>query len=164
MGHIWLVGMMGSGKTTVGVLVAQILGRPFVDTDDAVMERTGRTIPELFDDSEATFRGAESMVIAETAVLADSVVATGGGSILSQDNIDIMERSGTIVLLEADEKTIAQRAETAADRPLLDDAHAIGRILAERAEAYHQAAGHTVSTAGRTPDEIAGEVASCVDM
>ncbi len=164
MGHIWLIGMMGSGKTTTGVLAAQILDRPFVDTDDVVMAKTERTITELFKESETTFREAESIVIAETAAHTDSVVATGGGSVLLQENVDIMERSGTIVLLEADEETIAQRAEVAADRPLLSDEHAIRRILAERTEAYRLVARYTVSTIGRAPSEVAEEVASCVDM
>jgi shikimate kinase len=164
MGHIWLIGMMGSGKTTSGVLVAQILDRPFVDTDHAVMARTEKTIPDLFELSEATFRDAESTVIAETAALADAVVATGGGSVLSQGNIDIMEGSGTIVFLDADEETIVQRTEIAADRPLLPDVPAIRRLIAERSETYHLAAAHTVSTIGRTPNEVAEEVAMCVDM
>jgi shikimate kinase len=164
MGHIWLIGMMGSGKSTAGALVAQILDRPFVDTDYAVMAMTEKTVPELFELSEATFRDAESTVIAETATLADAVVATGGGSVLSQENIDIMEGSGTIVLLDADEETIVQRADIAADRPLLVDVPAIRRILAERSEMYHLVATHTVSTIGRAPKEVAEEVAMCVDM
>jgi shikimate kinase len=164
MGHIWLIGMMGSGKTTTGVLAARILDRPFIDTDAAVMVDTGMTIPELFQESESTFRGAESAAIASAAGQDDAVIATGGGAILAGDNVTIMERTGTIVLLDADAGTIAERVVPATDRPLLGDPDSIERILDERADVYKGVAHHIVSTVGRTTDEVALEVASCVDM
>ncbi len=164
MGHIWLIGMMGSGKTTVGVLAARILDRPFIDTDTAVMMASGKTIPELFEESEATFRAAESAAIADAAAQENAVIASGGGSILSRDNVAIMERSGTIVLLDVDATTIAERVQTDGDRPLLETKESIERILAERIDVYNNVAQHVVSTVGRVPDEIAMEVAACVDM
>ncbi len=164
MGHIWLIGMMGSGKTTVGVLAAQILERPFLDTDAMVMSATGRTIPELFAQSEALFREAESAAVAAAAVASDSVIASGGGSILSPDNVTVMEGSGTIVLLDVDAATISERVEIGGDRPLLITTEAVRRILSERADIYDGAAQRTVSTIGRGPQDIAMEVALCVDM
>lgn len=164
MGHIWLIGMMGSGKTTVGVLAAQILARPFLDTDAMVMSSTGRTIPELFEESEATFRMAESSALATAAALPDAVIASGGGSILSQGNVVVMQKSGAIVLLDVDAETIAKRVTPDANRPLLRNASSIETILAERADVYSTAAQHVVSTVGRNPHEIAREVAACVDM
>jgi shikimate kinase len=164
MGHIWLVGMMGSGKTTVGVLAAQILGLPFVDTDAVVMESTGRTINELFAEGEAVFRSAESDVIASTADIQRSVVATGGGAILSSDNVTIMSGSGTIVLLHVDAETITERVEFMEDRPLLNSPGAVARILADRLSIYEDVADHVVSTVGRSPQDVAMEVAACVDM
>ena len=164
MGHIWLIGMMGSGKTTVGVFAAQILDRPFLDTDAIVMTNTGRTIPELFEDGEAEFRRAESIVIASAAAEVDSVIASGGGSVLSRDNVAIMEGSGTVVLLDVDAATIAERVQIGSDRPLLQTAAAMEHILAERAEVYNDVAQHIVSTVGRTPQDVAMEVAACVDM
>jgi shikimate kinase len=164
MGHLWLIGMMGSGKTTVGVLAAQILERPFLDTDTMIMSNTGRTIPELFDDSEAVFRDAESAAVATAAVAADSVIASGGGSILSRDNVAVMEESGTIVLLDVDAASIAERVEVGTDRPLLPSTSAIEQILGDRTDVYSDVAQRVVSTVGRSPQEIAMEVASCVDM
>jgi shikimate kinase len=164
MGHIWLIGMMGSGKTTTGVLVARILDRPFIDTDAAVMVETGMTIPELFDESESTFREAESVAITRVAGQADAVIATGGGSILARENVTIMEGTGTIVLLDADAGTIAERVARTTDRPLLADGDSIEHILDKRAGVYRSVARHVVSTVGRTADEVASEVASCVDM
>jgi shikimate kinase len=164
MGHIWLIGMMGSGKTTAGVLAAQILERPFIDTDDDVMVETGRTIHELFEESEFSFREAESAVIAAVSLRGESVIATGGGSILSSENVNAMQRSGTIVLLEADAVTLTGRVGEATGRPLIQDPEAIERILKQRAQAYQNVARRVVSTVGRTPLEVAKEVAGCVDM
>ncbi|MEN8040311.1 MAG: shikimate kinase [Actinomycetota bacterium] len=164
MGHIWLVGMMGSGKTTVGVLTAQNLKVPFVDTDATVMETTGQTIGELFAVGESVFREAEARAIAAVATRPDSVVATGGGAILSTENVSVMRGSGTIVLLDVDAETIATRVEVRADRPLLDSPDAIARVLTERLSLYEDAADYVVSTIGREPTRIAMEVAACVDM
>lgn len=164
MGHIWLVGMMGSGKTTVGVLVAQILGLPFIDTDTVVMESTGCTISELFSRAEGVFRDAESDVIAASADVARSVIATGGGAILSEENVSTMSGSGTIVLLNVDAGTIAERIDLTADRPLLGSPGDVARILADRLSIYENVADHVVSTVGRSPREVAEEVAACVDM
>ncbi len=77
MGHIWLIGMMGSGKTTVGHKVAEGLGVPFIDSDDEVVAATGWSIEHLFSESEAAFRSAEIEAIARIATMDDSVVATG---------------------------------------------------------------------------------------
>lgn len=164
MGHIWLIGMMGSGKTTVGVLAAQILTRPFLDTDAMVMSSTGRTIPELFEESEATFRTAEASVLATAAAEPDAVIASGGGSILSRENVVEMQKSGEIVLLDVDAETIAERITPGDNRPLLRNVGEIEKILAERAEVYSTVAQYVVSTVGRSPHEIAWEVAECVDM
>lgn len=164
MGHIWLIGMMGSGKTTVGVLAAQILTRPFLDTDAMVMSSTGRTIPELFEESEATFRTAEASALATAAAEPDAVIASGGGSILSRENVVEMQKSGEIVLLDVDAETIAERITPGDNRPLLRNVGEIEKILAERAEVYSTVAQYVVSTVGRSPHEIAREVAECVDM
>lgn len=164
MGHIWLIGMMGSGKTTVGELTARILERPFLDTDAIVLESTGRTIPELFDEGEDVFRQAESIAIASAAAAEASVIASGGGSVLSRDNVAIMEGSGTVVLLDVDAATVAERVQTGTNRPLLRSVDAIEDIVAERAGVYKRVARRVVSTVGRTPQDIAMEVAACVDM
>jgi len=164
MRHIWLVGMMGSGKTTVGVLAAQILGLPFVDTDARVMESTGRTVTELFAEGESVFRSAEADVIAAAARDQPAVVATGGGAILSNENVAIMKDSGTVVLLHVDAATIAERMSLSTDRPLLDSPDAVERILADRLSIYEHVSDHVISTIGRDPEAIAMEVAACVDM
>jgi shikimate kinase len=164
MGHIWLIGMMGSGKTTVGMLTAQMLNKPFVDTDVTVMTTTGRTIPELFEENEEEFRMAESIAIGDAAGGEDSIIATGGGAILSDDNVTMMRRSGSVILLAVDAATVVERVDIDESRPLLSTTESVERILAERADVYNTVAHHVVQTVGRTPKEIAVDVTSCVDM
>ena len=103
-------------------------------------------------------------MIASTADIQRSVVATGGGAILSSDNVTIMSGSGTIVLLHVDAETITERVEFMEDRPLLNSPGAVARVLADRLSIYEDVADHVVSTVGRSPQDVAMEVAACVDM
>lgn len=165
MGHLWLAGMMGTGKTTVGALVAEHLQRPLVDTDTIVMESTGRTIPELFDASEWLFRAHERSAIVVAAAHDDAVVATGGGAVLDAANREVMRSSGTVVVLTAPAAEIIERiADQPGIRPLADDVGAIERLMAERAAVYSDVADHQVDTAGKTPDRVAQEVLAWIAM
>ena len=164
MGHIWLVGMMGTGKTTISALVAERLGRPVADTDALVMGATGRTIPELFEESEETFRAFEADVIVSFAGAPDSVVATGGGVVLDDRNVAVMRELGTVVLLTATVDDVAMRlGETDGDRPLLTDASAWMRIDRERRTRYFDVADAVVDTSGKSIGDVAEEVLQCVN-
>jgi shikimate kinase len=163
MGHVWLIGMMGTGKTTVGAIVAEQRELPLHDTDATVMATTGRTIPELFADSETTFRDAERRVIADLATAPDSVIATGGGAVLDPRNVETMRGSGRIVLLTATTTAIRERVGDDDERPLLADDGAVERIAAERRSLYAGAAELTVDTSGRNPASIAEEVIAWLD-
>jgi shikimate kinase len=162
MGHIWLIGMMGSGKTTVGTLVADRLGMPFTDSDDEVMTATNRSIVDLFAEGEAIFRGAERDAIARIATLDDRVVATGGGAVLDQGNVDVMRSSGRTILLDTDPPTLFARLSGSDDRPLLTGADSIATVAAARASVYAAAADVVVDTTDRDIDEVVEEVARCV--
>jgi len=173
MDHVWLIGMMGVGKTTVGSLAADTLALPFVDLDDRIVERYGRTISELFADSEEAFRSHERRMVAEVAAGPTSVVATGGGVVLDDANVDTMRNTGTVVLLEASTSVLETRVSTGdqAPRPLLDRADpiegegheaAIAAIEAARSERYQSAAHLALPTDGRDPAEVAREVVQCV--
>lgn len=165
MSHIWLVGMMGSGKTTVGAIVAERLQWPLADTDALVMQAEGRTIPELFAESEETFRSAERRVIASFADVPGSVIATGGGAVLDERNTSTMKELGTVVLLTAPVEELASRLVSSEDtRPLYASAEALERIATERAERYAAAAHAVVDTGSRTPTEVAEEVLACVNI
>ena len=164
MGHLWLIGMMGSGKTTVGHKVADRLGVPFIDSDDEVMVATGRSIEELFSESETVFRGVEREIISRIASLDNHVVATGGGAVLDQENVNVMRSSGTTILLDAGPQTLSARLSGTDDRPLLTGGDDIARIAAARAGVYAASADVVVDTTDRDIEEVAEEVARCVAM
>ncbi|MEN8239629.1 MAG: shikimate kinase [Actinomycetota bacterium] len=164
MGHIWLIGMMGSGKTSVGKKVADRLGVPFIDADAEVVTATGRSIENLFSESEAAFRRAERVAIARIATLEDRVVATGGGVVLDAANVVAMKSTGTTVLLDADARTLSARLSDTDDRPLLNGGRDIATIAADRASAYAASADVVVDTSDRDIDEVVEAVARCVSM
>jgi shikimate kinase len=161
MGHIWMIGMMGTGKTTVGALVAEHLSRPFSDLDTEIMVHTGRTIPELFQAGEERFREMESMVLARLAEGDPGVVSTGGGAVLRSSNVEIMERTGTVVLLTASVDEITDRLGDGDGRPLANGASSLADLSTRRLESYENAAHFTVSTDGKSPQAVAQEVVAC---
>lgn len=158
--NIALFGMMGVGKTTVAVQVADRLGRQAVDTDDELRRWTGRTIPQLFEEfGESGFRELEGQVVAELARFQDLVLALGGGTVLRDDNVSALQLTGVLVELRADPATLAQRlraGDQIADRPLLDGddpVAALRRTSDERAERYAAVANVTID-ADRPVDEV----------
>ncbi|MFO7700722.1 MAG: shikimate kinase [Acidimicrobiia bacterium] len=164
MGHVWLIGMMGSGKTTVGAILAESMGRVLIDTDVVVMEETGRTIPELFDESEELFRSAEVRAIVRASECDPAVIATGGGAVLDEANLTVMRRTGTVVLLDTTSDELERRLNGEGDRPLIATSSDIDRILSARNDRYLEAGEHVVHTTGRNPAEVAEEVAACIGM
>jgi len=164
MGHVWLIGMMGSGKTTVGHKVAEGLGMPFIDSDDEVVVATGRSIGELFAESDKVFRRAERHAIARIASLDDHVVATGGGAVLDQENVNVMRSSGTTILLDAAPQTLSARLSGTDDRPLLTAEDDIATIAAVRARVYAASADVVVDTTDRDIEEVVEEVMQCAAM
>jgi shikimate kinase / 3-dehydroquinate synthase len=122
-GNIILVGMMGSGKTTVGRLLARQLGKTFVDSDEEIQKRTGVTIPHIFDiEGEAGFRQREAGVIQELLQAGGIVLATGGGAVLDADSRAMMRKSGVVVYLKSGVHDLWQRTRHDRSRPLLQTA------------------------------------------
>jgi 3-dehydroquinate synthase len=122
-GNIILVGMMGSGKTTVGRVLARQLGKKFVDSDEEIQRRTGVTIPHIFDvEGEEGFRQRESAVLEDLSERNDLVLATGGGAILSAHNRAVLKASGTVVYLKSSVHDLWQRTRHDTNRPLLQTA------------------------------------------
>lgn len=161
MGHIWLIGMTGTGKTSVGALVATGLQIPFVDVDALIVEHENRSIPEIFAEGEDVFRCLESREIAAVARNDAVVVATGGGAVLDPVNVQTMRSSGTIVLLSADIETLHLRLAGTTDRPLLDRPGALAALAAQRGAVYRHGADHVIDTTGLDIETVAREVVAC---
>jgi shikimate kinase len=160
---IWLVGMMGVGKSAVGRALAYKLDLPFTDSDGEVERREGLPIREIFDRSgEARFRALESDVIGELATEA-RVVALGGGAAVQPGAVERLKRSGVLVYLRARPETLLRRIGDASHRPLLrglDRKALMERIVAlqhARESSYAQAE-MAVDTDGRSIGDIATEI------
>ena len=157
--------MMGSGKTTVGRLVATKLGWDHVDSDEQVCKRTGRTVREIFEtDGEAAFRVEESNALREAATEsppAKAVVSVAGGAVLDPKNRETLRDTGDVVWLDAPSKVLAGRVRAGADhRPLLGDdpEEALARLQRERRPLYEDLADLVVDAAARNPTQLADEI------
>ena len=156
--NIILTGFMGSGKTTVGRLLAARTGRRFVDTDEIIAARAGKPIPAIFSSAgEATFRAIEADVAADLAHMRNAVIATGGGMLLNSQNSAHLAGSGPIFCLTATVDALLHRLrEDDTSRPLLDTADPdaeVRRLLAARDAVY--ARFPQIDTGGLTPDAVA---------
>ncbi|MGD2051481.1 MAG: shikimate kinase [Acidimicrobiia bacterium] len=160
--HLWLVGMMGAGKSSVGAALALRRGVPFYDTDDEVEAEAGCTIARLWmERGEAAFRDLEAQAVARVAAAPAGVVATGGGVVIDPSNVAAMRASGTVVWLTAPAAELYARVGETADRPLLsggDGGERLADLLALRADRYREAADHTIDTTGRTTGDVVDEI------
>lgn len=119
-GNLILIGMMGSGKTTMGKALARHLDKTFVDSDEEIQRRTGVTIPHIFDiEGESGFRQRETAAIADLAERDNLVLATGGGAILAMQNRELLKQNGIVVYLKASIHDLWQRTRHDRNRPLL---------------------------------------------
>ena len=160
-GVIALVGPRGSGKSTVGRLLAAALGREFADSDGEIESRDGRPIPAIFAaDGEAGFRAIEAGVVAALLDRGPLVLATGGGAILDPETRRRLREAGEVVYLHADAATLHTRTAGDPNRPALTDLPAeeeVAAVLAVREPLYRQAATITVPTTG-TPGDVRNRV------
>ena len=151
-----LVGLMGVGKSTVGRKLATMLGRDFVDADDAIVEAAQRSIPEIFATfGEAYFRDGERRVIARLIDEGHGVIATGGGAFVDAATRQRVLDRGIAVWIDCDTDTLVERTSRRPTRPLLQqgDPHAIlSRLAAERAPFYAEAPIRVVSENGPHAD------------
>ncbi|HVD03137.1 MAG TPA: bifunctional shikimate kinase/3-dehydroquinate synthase [Candidatus Dormibacteraeota bacterium] len=158
--NLVLTGFMGTGKTTVGRLVAQSLKMPFFDLDDELEARTGRSISALLgEDGEDRFRELERVVLEFASRLSGAVISTGGGAVLSAEAFARLGSNSVVVVLWASPQEVRSRLATAQPRPMLtgDLAIPVERLLDNRRFAYGQA-GRGIETTGRSPLEVAEEV------
>src|SRR5688500_13299914 len=119
-GNLFLVGMMGAGKTTIGKALAKKLDRTFLDTDQEIVRRTGVAIPVIFDiEGEAGFRTRERAMLEELSKMESIVLATGGGIVLQEENRQTLRSFGTVIYLRASVDDLWRRTRHDRNRPLL---------------------------------------------
>ena len=164
--RILLVGMMGAGKTSVGRALGQRLGWPYLDSDEEVRRRTGRTVPQLFaEQGEAAFRAEESAALAEACSSTHPlVVSVAGGAVLDEANRRLIAASGLVVWLRASLATLTQRVGDGRTRPLLghDPAAALARLYPERARLYESVADVVVDVDGVPVDRVVTRIAAAL--
>ena len=154
--NLVLVGMPGCGKSRIGKLAAQLLGREFVDLDAEVVRDAGMEIPEIFARfGEARFRELERQAAQRTAARTGIVIATGGGTIVQPGAPEIFRATGRICYL----KRPVEELQTAHGRPLSRDRAAVEKLYAERREKYELAADFTIDNDGAKPKDVARRVA-----
>ena len=158
-GNIFLVGLMGAGKTSVGKLLAKRLGKDFFDCDQEIERATGVKIPVIFEiEGEAGFRAREARMLAELAGRRDIVLATGGGAVLSADNRKLLAGNGVVVYLRAVVGELWQRTRHDRNRPLLKTAEPrakLEQLFAERDPLYRSVADIIVDTGSQSLGSLA---------
>ena len=149
-GNIFLVGMMGAGKTTIGKALAQQMGKTFIDGDVEIQQRTGVTIPHIFDvEGESGFRQREASVIQDLVQRDNIVLATGGGAVLNEQNCTALRGNGVVVYLKSSVHDLWQRTRHDHNRPLLQVADPYAKLKelhALRDPIYSQVADLVVPT------------------
>lgn len=157
--NILLIGFMGSGKSTVGRLLASHLGFRFVDTDTLIVEAAGMPISEIFATrGEAAFRDLETETLKSLGAREHLIIATGGGIVVREGNIPLLRQTGFVVELKADEETIFARVSRNTQRPLLQTENpraTIAKLVAERAPLYEAAAEFSIDTTTKTHAQVA---------
>ncbi len=169
--HLYLIGYRGSGKSTVGRLLAARLDMPFLDTDQVIESRSGSTIREIFaKEGESGFRDREQQAVADAgASRRPSIIALGGGAVLREANRERMQTTGKCVWLRGSAPELFGRIETdtatADRRPNLlagGGYDEVVELLAAREPIYRELAQFTVTTDGKSPDELTAEIAAWV--
>lgn len=164
--NISLIGMMGSGKTTIGKLLAKELSYSFVDTDSLIVEKENRSINDIFANSgESYFRNAESNILKEALNNQNQIISTGGGIIKKNENIKLLKEKSLVIYLKANEETLFNRLKEDTTRPLLnvsDIKEKINVLLTERQAQYEQA-HYTITTENKEPIEITKEIIGIIN-
>lgn len=162
MRNIFLVGFMGSGKSTVASCLAEKYGMEIIEMDQRIVEREGMSIPDIFEQKgESYFREAETNLLIDMQGVENKVVSCGGGVVLREQNVKEMKKSGTIIFLNAKPETILERVKDDDNRPLLrgnKNVEFISDMMRERKPKYEGAADITIHTDEKSADAICKEI------
>lgn len=160
--RIFLIGFMGTGKTTISKKLKEKLKYPLYDTDAMIVEQEGMNISEIFEKKgEAYFRQVETEIIKKFETMGQCIVSCGGGVPLNRENVAYMRHCGKIVCLKATPQTVFEHVRYGKERPLLKgnmNVEYIEILMKRREPAYQYASDITVTTDGKELDEIAGEI------
>jgi shikimate kinase len=161
---IVLIGMMGAGKSSVGRCLQRRTRLALLDTDEIVASKFGMSISEIFvKHGEDKFRKAEAEALRSLGTTEQAIIVTGGGIVMSEENIDLLKRLGVVVWLDGDEKTLFERASRSGNRPLLQSENprkAFAQILRARRPLYANIAHLRLDTSVFTDEEVAVAILS----
>ncbi len=162
MANIFLIGFMGTGKTTIANALNGKYGMQIIDMDAQIEQDEHMTIPDIFaSKGEEFFRDLETNLVKNIQKMDDVVISCGGGAVLREENVQEMKKSGKIILLEAKPETILERVRHSHNRPLLEgnkNVDYIRELMSKREDKYKAAADFAVSVDDRAVDDIAEEI------
>lgn len=160
--HIFLIGFMGSGKSSVAEMLSKRLNRERMEMDERIVQQQNMAITDIFAKyGEEHFRSLETKLLEELQQQDAAVISCGGGVPMRQENVDIMKKSGKVVLLTATPQTIYERVKDSTERPILNQnmsVEFIEELMEKRREKYQAAADLTIETDGKDLDEICSEI------
>ncbi len=165
-GNIFLVGLMGAGKSTIGRQLARELGKQFRDSDSEIEKRTGVSIDVIFDiEGEQGFRRRETRMLQELVEERGIVLATGGGAVLASENRQLLRDNGWIIYLKASAEHLAGRVKLDRRRPLLQTGDKLAKIrelMTQREPVYQQLADMVVETNNRSIPRVVREISKMI--
>lgn len=160
--NIVLIGFMGAGKSSVAAYLSEKFSLETVETDQEIVNRVGRSIPEIFETfGEPYFRDRESEVIRKIGEGQQMIISAGGGAVLRDENVENMKESGVIVLLTATPAAILERVRDNSDRPLLNgnmNEEYIAGMMEKRRARYEEVADYIIDTTGKTIPEVCDDI------
>ncbi|RMA96113.1 shikimate kinase [Hydrogenothermus marinus] len=157
--NIYLIGFMGSGKSTVGKILAEKLNMQFIDLDEEIERRENKTIPEIFKEKgEKYFRNLEKNILKEFAKKDRLVIATGGGVGADEGNLKIMKNSGRVIWLNVSLEEVFKRCEGDTNRPLLNQPIENIKKLYENRKKLYSKADISINVDSKNPENIANEI------
>lgn len=165
--HIFLIGFMGAGKSTVAAQLKKMLPADQMEMDETIAREEGMSIPDIFaTHGEAYFRDLETTLLKNLSGCSPMIVSCGGGAVMREENTQIMKQCGRIVLLTATPETVYERVKDNTDRPILNNnmnVEYIRSLMEKRRSRYESVADITVATDGKSAEEICQEILAALN-